>query len=275
MMSLEEFYANLNLQANRLTKKDRMVMDYIKQDPERFVTASGRDIAEELQVSEATISRFCQKVGFGGFNEMRFTLTQVLQQQGERSVGETADLSSQLVRDYYTIIQQAQALLNIKDIERCAQHIVDARNIYVAGMGSSGFTALEMSSKFSRLGLNVQAVTDNYFIRIKAVNMTKEDVFIGVTLSGETEEILFGLESAKAIGAPTIVITNFAHSSATEFADIVLLTPQRKSVPTQMLISAQLAQLYVIDMLYTDVVAKDTAANTEKIERITRLITER
>lgn len=59
---------------NILTSSEQIIYQYFKDHLNNIVYLSLSDICKELYVSNATVIRFCQKLGFKGFNELKFQL---------------------------------------------------------------------------------------------------------------------------------------------------------------------------------------------------------
>ena len=59
--------------SNQFTKTDWKVVQYIKNHTEEFVSGSAQNLAKQIGVSDASIIRFAQKVGFSGLNETTYS----------------------------------------------------------------------------------------------------------------------------------------------------------------------------------------------------------
>lgn len=60
--------------AATLTSSERLLLNYISEHPKQVVHQNLQFICDTLFISNATIIRFCQKLGFRGFNEFKFEL---------------------------------------------------------------------------------------------------------------------------------------------------------------------------------------------------------
>ena len=57
--------------SNQFTKTDWKIVQYMKENMQEFVSCSAQDLATQIGVSDASVIRFAQKVGFSGLNEFR------------------------------------------------------------------------------------------------------------------------------------------------------------------------------------------------------------
>jgi len=60
--------------APRLTPTERRIADSVLEDPSRLVLRSISQVAEDLGVTQPSLSRFAKSVGFGGFRELRLAI---------------------------------------------------------------------------------------------------------------------------------------------------------------------------------------------------------
>ena len=101
-------------------------------------------------------------------------------------------------------------------LERCAGRVV------VTGMGKPGFIARKISATFASTG------TPSHFLHPAEAThgdlgmVTKQDVVIAISNSGETEEITRLLSTIKKIGARLIALTGNTQSTLAKHADAIL-----------------------------------------------------
>ena len=65
--------------SNQFTKTDWKIVQFIKTAPQEFLTGSAQSLAAKINVSDASIVRFAQKVGFSGLSELKYTLQNELE----------------------------------------------------------------------------------------------------------------------------------------------------------------------------------------------------
>ena len=87
--------------------------------------------------------------------------------------------------------------------------------------------------------------------------MEKGDLVIAISHSGETEEIIKTVELAKENGVSIISITENKESELKEISDINLSYISGETVLETGSISSKLAQIFLIDTVYTQVVKAD------------------
>ncbi|MFY7869132.1 MAG: MurR/RpiR family transcriptional regulator, partial [Exiguobacterium sp.] len=57
-----------------LSKKEQRIADYILKQPEQIIHHTINQVADDLDVAESTVFRFCQRVGFKGYQALKIAL---------------------------------------------------------------------------------------------------------------------------------------------------------------------------------------------------------
>lgn len=108
-----------------------------------------------------------------------------------------------------------------------------------------------------RIGLNCVYFDSSHTMIMMSSIMEKGDLVIAISHSGETEEIIKTVELAKENGVSIISITENKESELKEISDINLSYISGETVLETGSISSKLAQIFLIDTVYTQVVKAD------------------
>ncbi len=129
--------------------------------------------------------------------------------------------------------------------------MIEADHIRFYGVGSSYTTALEVHIKFIRITSKTSATFDSHLPAMTAALMNEKEVAVIISFSGETRDTIDVATLAKKAGAKIIAITRYQKSPLTEYADVVLLTGAVGGPLQGGSTTANVAQLYLMDILYT------------------------
>ncbi|MGY8527059.1 KpsF/GutQ family sugar-phosphate isomerase [Paracidovorax citrulli] len=137
-----------------------------------------------------------------------------------------ADRALELARDTLRIEAQAVASLSdrlTEDFARAVQIVLQCRGrVVVSGIGKSGHIARKVAATFASTG------TPAFFVHPAEAShgdlgmVTKEDVVIAFSNSGETSELLSIIPIVKRIGAQLISMTGNPASNLAQLADVHL-----------------------------------------------------
>ncbi len=232
---------------NSLTKSEKKVADYILTAGEKIIHSTMNDVKTATGVGDATIIRFCRKLNFSGFSDLKIEIakedfSRVYDQKKEKTY------YHDILDNLFEALQSTYKLINKKKLQQAVDCITKARHIYVFGVGSSGITGLSLEKMFLRVGVHCKAVTDPHFQAQSASLLSSEDVVIGFSLSGKTKDTYESLRVAKENGAIIIAITNYLSSPIAQLGDVVLQTSIEEFFDGGSL-AGNISQLYWCDIL--------------------------
>lgn len=245
---------------NSLTKTEKKIAKIISMSPDLAVQCSLAEIANHLNVGEATFVRFCRTLGFKGFSDFKLELSVELAQKDIKddtvfeseitAADDTATIAHKLQVAITNVMTETINLLDFNQLEKTVKQIRKANRLFLFGAGSSGVTAEDAKNKFMRIGLQVDATSNNHFMYMQAALTKPKDVVIGISHSGYSPETAHALEIAKKSGATTVAITHSLRSPITENADYVLVNGNRQGKLQGDSIGTKIAQLFVLDLIY-------------------------
>jgi DNA-binding MurR/RpiR family transcriptional regulator len=244
----------------KLTNTEKEIANYIIKHPDEISHLSISQIAKKLHISPATITRFCQKISFSGFNEFKHELKRYIDLRNKPTITtdiKQIDYFANLYQNHLNILDNTFKKVTYFDIQQAVSLLTKARKVHVYGIGNSGIAAQEFKSKFFRIGINVETVTDPHQAVMDAALSTEESVVIGISVSGKTKEVINAVNIAKKQGASVLVFTGEKDSELARLADITLLVMNKSSVHMGQNISPSLPLLLLFDLVYTELIAKD------------------
>lgn len=239
---------------------ERIAVEYLLKNPGAVLDCNIRELAAKIYVSPATIVRLCKRLGFDGYREFRQSLIYelALYQSNDRISKndiEKDDSVESIVEKitYKNIIslEETKNLIDVEKVKKCVELLCSCDNILIFGMGASLCVAKDAYLKFLRVNKPCFVVDDWHSQYLQAQNSRPGDVGIFVSYSGETVEMIKCLKQIQANNTPSILITRFASSTMASLATHVLYTSSNESLFRSGAISSRIAQLNIIDILYT------------------------
>ncbi|NBI12833.1 SIS domain-containing protein [[Haemophilus] felis] len=269
---------------NSLTKTEKKIAATILASPELFSQSSLSDLAQQLDVGEATFIRFCRTIGFRGFTDFKLELAiELATREKEHHTLLDTDISvaddvpsiaAKLQSTMNKVITETINLLDFATLDVIVKKMIAAKRIFLFGVGSSGITAEDAKNKFMRIGLQVDATSNNHFMYMQAALMNKDDVVIGISHSGYSTEVIESLNIAKKNGATTIALTHNLRSPITQVADHVIINGNRQGQLQGDSIGTKIAQLFVLDLIYTLIVQTGEEKATKTKQKTVNVILE-
>ncbi|OBU26113.1 MurR/RpiR family transcriptional regulator [Photobacterium kishitanii] len=244
-----------------LTPSARRIADYVLAQPQYVTELSIAELSQQAKVGEASIIRFCKGLNFKGFQDlkMKLAIEVATPNDAEKHMLDTEltpednaeHIGRKLQQTISNVLGETLNLLDFSELEAVASAFQQQKRIYFFGVGSSGITAEDAKNKLMRIGFDVDALTNNHFMYMKAALLTADDIAIGISHSGTSKETIKALELAKECGAMTVALTHNPLSSLATLSDYVLINGNRQGQLQGDSIGTKITQLFVLDILYT------------------------
>ncbi len=267
----------------KVTKSDKLLIAYIKENLSEVAYKPISQIAKESSIGEATITRFARKIGFLSLQDFKVTLAQEvsssLSSKHKNIINSNIendepamDSAKKLLNSNINILTNTVDIINNEAIHKCANLIINARRIYFIGIGYSGIIAQDSNYKFMRIGLNCNCFEDSHTMITISSIMEKGDLIIAISHSGETEEIIKTIKIAKENDVDVICITENKESTLKTISDLHLGYISGETIFETGSISSKLAQIFMVDLIYTQVVKEKFNESLERKLRTTNAI---
>jgi DNA-binding MurR/RpiR family transcriptional regulator len=248
------------------------------EDPALTAGSTISELAERCETSETSVLRFCRTLGFEGYPGFRIAVAAAV---GEEAASGRAYVSGEIleVDSVETVVQKvssadALAVLDTArhvdsgSVETVAKSIAAAGRVEEFGAGASSIVAADLHQKLTRIGIRSSAWLDPHGALMGASQLQSGDVAIGISHGGETTLTIRFLETARSTGAITVALTNVPRSAVAGAADIVIATSVRETVQRSAAMASRIAQLSIVDILFT-LVARTDAARTQQLVNAT------
>ncbi|HYF95348.1 MAG TPA: MurR/RpiR family transcriptional regulator [Symbiobacteriaceae bacterium] len=257
-----------------LAKAERKVADYVLEHTDEVIFQSVTETASRAGVAESTVMRFCQTVGFRGFQEFKLMASRDLfSPQDYAPTGDVApsdDLPTVMQKVYYRSKQALDDTMSVLDpgaLEQAVDLVAQARKVALFGVGSSSITAWDARYRFFRIGVQAEAFHDSHWQSMSTATLTEKDVAIGFSHTGSTKDVVDCLRRAAQAGARVISITDHPRSPITQVSHVVLLTSSREGPLGSGSLRSRMAQSLVLELLFTGVMLRKYEQSVEITQR--------
>jgi len=255
---------------NELNPTEKKIADYLLNNIEEVFTLSIQELAEKTGVSEAAWVRFCKLLGYSGLKDFKkaYVMNGLAREKSE--AGEEEQLYTD-IKGYTSIesiidnvsllngraISDTQKILDANSVKEAIDVLSKAGKILFLGVGASGLVAQDAAYKFVRIGKNAIAPTDFHMQLTHTYLLGENDVAVIISYSGRTKEMIECLEIAKELGCTVISITKYGKNPIASKADITLFISTPEIEKRSGAMGSRIAQLTVIDILFTGVANKE------------------
>jgi len=273
------FFERLKQKYSGLRSSEKRVADYILENPEDIANLSITELAQKCSTSETTVNRLCHSIGYSGYSQMKISLTQNLAQStlktipGDIKEGDSIiDAAEKLKYCLTYALEHTFEILDISELNRAIESILKAEKVYFYGIGGSGYVARIAHHLFLKAGIFNTACDSGYMQSVTAALLSRRDLAIGISHSGDTKDVVKALEISRKKGATTIAITGNRQSAIVSRADINLFTFSKEEPIYGDFMEGKASQLFIIDLLYIGILLKNIPAFTGYLEETAKAI---
>ncbi len=217
---------------SELTKSERQIADYLRKNQEESAFLSVGELAQRLDLSEATLVRFARSLGFDSYPAMRELLQENFRRRVTHSVRlrsrlselrEAGDIYERLVVSEIDYMTQSLESLNREALHKAIDLIQKRKRIFIFGLGPSVSLVQLMKIRLERFGWQVVPLTTagREFLE-PLLTMTDQDLLFVICFFDVSPELKLILDYARESHCPTIMLTDTLGSIIGDQADVVL-----------------------------------------------------
>jgi DNA-binding MurR/RpiR family transcriptional regulator len=250
-----------------LSPAQELVAQEVLRDPALVASSTIGELAARCGTSLPSVTRFCLALGLSGYAELRLALAAESGRSSlswERGTGAEVgpddsldEVLRTLLRADTRALEDTVGQLDVEALGRAVEEISDARRIDLYAVSGSASVAEDLRLRLHRIGRGANCWSDVHNALTSAALLGPGDVALGISHSGETNEVIEPLERARNQGAMTVAVTNYPRSPLARAADLVLVTAARDVTFRTGGLAGRHAQMIVLDALYIGVAQRD------------------
>ncbi|NLC96752.1 MAG: MurR/RpiR family transcriptional regulator [Erysipelotrichaceae bacterium] len=254
-----------------LTKSEKIVAEYVLNNSNKVMHSTLQEISKQTNVGEATVLRFCNRIGCDKFADLKLLIAQS-SELNEKKISNTSSPIESTTANMISIIEDTKSLLDEESINTTITLIEKSKRLWLYGVGSSGLSALIGESNFRRIGVFSHAINEPHFQALNSTSLSKDDLVLAFSISGNTKDTYEACLIAKNNGAKIVAITNYIESEIAKIADCVLLTAAREHLLKGGTLTGTVSQLFVIDVLKVAYTNKHKEKVKQSMDKMARSI---
>jgi len=245
-----------------MTDIEQSISNYFLNHVQELKNISARKIADDLYVAPSTIVRFCQKLGYKGYDDFRekfleeteYINTHFQEFNPNFPFKETDSdwhIANNIGHLYKETVSDTLGLIDYKTLEAACSLLDKKQNIYVFANGDLIEPAYSFKNKMIRIGKDVQILERTDLAYVTATQHNERALFILISYSGETNQTLRLAEYLTQEELPFIALTSFGENTLSKLATITLnLSSREKLINNLGNFSSVLSTMYLLDTLY-------------------------
>lgn len=258
--------------ARSFSKADDSIAGYILGDPGRLAGATANSLAEATGTSPATVVRFCRKLGFSGFTELKNSaanhIVETARDMSLRPGDDAGTVKNKVIGYTKLIMDELGETLDDGALAEAARLISEARSLVIVSEGGSGTISRAAYDIFLKLAIPCRCIEDAVFQAMEISMMGPEDLLLIIVNSGRTWNVLQNAAYAKERGLKTVGIVGPANSPLSKYLDVEILTSVFSSDYFSDICAARACELVTISVLHSIIALSRTREQMDKSREI-------
>lgn len=246
-----------------LTANEQTLVDYMKNNPERFVNMSADEISAACFVSIPTIYRLCKKLKLNGLSQLKMVVSNSIRDYMKEKNGidynypfsqnETQyQITVKMKELYEQTLTTLNNLIDLEQLRLIALALKKAKYIDIYTSAGNIYFAENFKFQMSEIGVVVNAPVEQYQQSLAAAASNEEHVAIVVSFEGRgmlVEQVMTLLKKNKT---PIVLISSTTNKTMIQSSDYNLyLNPNENHYNKISSFSTRLSLLYLLDCIYT------------------------
>ena len=217
----------------KFSKSQKIISKYILENYDKAAYMTASRLGSAVGVSESTVVRFALELGFEGYPEfqhslqetVRIKLTSFQRMDVTNSLIGDGDLLSKVLNSDIDKIKRTIEEIDREAFDKSVDALVNAKNIYIVGLGSSAILASSLNHSLRMIFDSVRLIeassADEIYAQI--MNISPDDAVVAMSFPRYSKKLISAVNFAKDSGATVIALTDSVSSPIASFADNLLV----------------------------------------------------
>ncbi|MCY3025268.1 MurR/RpiR family transcriptional regulator [Aerococcus loyolae] len=251
------FLLGIEEKLTKLSESEAQVGKYIIEHADDVIQMNVNELARESGTSTSTVVRFCQSIGLKGYSQLKIKLSsesQLVVEEGLTDIkpGENLEnIKTMLLQESYYNFRETSQLISEDALDQIIHLMINAPIIYCYGLGASHLIGEDLVQKFARVGKTILNYEDSHQLASAMGTAFKDSLFLAISYSGQTHEVIELANLAHELNIKVIVMTSNSENNLQKQADYQLLVAQCREAPLRAGATLSLLnQLFLNDILF-------------------------
>lgn len=267
---------------DQMSAIERRIADFLLENAHLLRDYSSQQLADALNISQSSVVKFCQKLGFKGYPDLKFSVGEAVARSAGDPVRTTRaskhypqpDLSETLWQAKSRAEEETRLINAQEQIEAIATAIDRADKVFLIGQGEDSIAARAFAMRLALLGIPAIDHADPIVMTASIATAAKGDVLLVFSEYGQQPTLLKLAKHFHERRGKVVSVTRHTANPLRTHADHSLLVSAHDQRPYVASMLYQSALIHVLDTIFAllcndgnDRTTK-LAANLERIDRM-------
>ena len=245
----------MEMKKESFTKNDQKIYQAIQDDPEIVSRYNIVDFSKYCKVSQPSITRFAQKLGFEKYTDFKFEMYKYARMKTNTTQYPANKTKVPAIQNYKQLLDDMDDVLSVDMIQKISPYFLKAKHIFLCGVQQSFLPAKQLEFNLQKFGFYAYAMDLNHINSIPFI--AKDDdliVFFSVRANNIQLQELINEHKDKQKGKILLITMNGNHNFKDKVVDTVCLPPAvRKDYSLRL-------ESQVVFMIFVDVLSSFIAS---------------
>ncbi|SHM51399.1 transcriptional regulator, RpiR family [Gracilibacillus kekensis] len=262
-----------SIDQQNLTQSQTKLANYITKHLHQVLLSTEKEIAYEVGVSIATVSRFWSVIGFHNLKEFKQHMKKELEVSPARKIKRVEDKKSDhtnylSIEKSIGLLQETFENIDSQRFNQALDMIYRAKKVYVFANGPSKGLGELLIYRMKRLGIPIQLIAHHgNEIFEEIIHFKREDIVLLFAFGRLLPEAKVILDYQRDIHYRTVMITDQLIADFTSLASISLFASRGE--PHEF--HSMLAPTLLIENIILGLSLKDQSSHIQRLEQLTTL----
>jgi len=226
---------------NEMTPSFKKIANYILINYKYIPAVSSSDLADKIGVSDASIIRFSQHLGYKGFIDFKNVLLKQINGLGKNPADKmlrTIENIGESDEDYAKIFENELINLNrtivnfsSDNLKKSVDEIEKAARVIIIGMGTSRPIADLLKSNLRRIGLNCETIEyGGIYLFDELYKIREDDVIIMISFPRYSVDSYEAMKYVNKLKSKSIIFTDNTENKLAKLSDYVLVATSENPI---------------------------------------------
>lgn len=261
---------------NSLSSSEELLCQFIINEGRSFVCMDRKDLTRKLNISSATVYRFCSKLNVKGYDQLKLQIAQDYLRNEINDDSKTVnynypfqkdDSLQTISRNILSIYEETSVntykIIDFQEMEKAVHILKRAENICLMTSNTNTLYAEKFGIQLKEIGKSVWISSSPYKWKLETVNLTSKDALIINSYAGQSSKSFINiLPNLVKKGVPIILIGSTHNKTFMPYATSKLLMWDKEDPREKMYsFSTNVSTQYLFDILFSAIYQDDYEKN--------------
>lgn len=264
----------IRAERDRMSAIERRIADYLLDNAHLLRDYSSQQLADALGISQSSVVKFSQKLGFKGYPDLKYTIGQAIargtgMEEASVRADDAGDPHAALADSLWQMKAQAEAATRLINpparIDAIAAAIEAAGKVYIIGLGEDGIPARAFATRLSMLGVLTVHYVDAALMQAGVSSAAPGDVLLVFSEHGRQPSLCQIGRGVRELGGSVVTVTRHTPNPLRAHADHALLVSAHHECRYIEPLLYQSALQHLLDVLFV-LLCEGSAARRDRLD---------